>query len=1401
MSTQRTVKLPQPPLKDLAIRAGSFELLTERGGSPAVVSQPIQNFQQYTWILDAQTIPVTYQPIVPVNRKISMLMGTEFSWDLIAIDESNIDNPNIATNLSYYWRQDGSSIYELNRANGGVGSKDARLPKQFSTPEVTGRYICDISNQYETVSTEPFDIEVIDPQNHPKLYTNLILNGDGEGGTTGWETDSEIKVHSFLNSFTYGNNFGSLSSFGLLGDNEKTYTGNPPSDFFFSLAGHGSLFFPLHEKRKKADANYSNATLKTNLKSKPQDGLNSNEQYLVSVLPQIICNEDYQIGRFAGFFPGIAWLDAYNKNTGASVIGLGSEFMDSRTGKSFPLSYFTRDKIGFEKSGANNRVKLSQTIDISDVATMVDGNVLGVQYLSSHFFAYVGSGLSGYNITLNVSGSGPTTFPYYIADSEQYYDRFVGKESITFDSEVPKLSWGNLKVMEIEGEEVEGMVKVAEDTIGGYAATQNLGRYYREVYLNFNRDYKYKEGENKEYDEKSTTDGIVPNFAFNLGTKVVPFKAPSLEGDPNYNANDPKAPHSLRGNFKTDQTQGHIWTEPLSYSLKEKLNSQMAIRHRYKAKGKIAFSLNHIDGGNFTWDSWEANLIDHVGLRVQYREWNNSTNNYGPWKTIDRDTTYTPKKNVYVNGGDAISGLKYQSYDFEFYGTSSAVAAGSDPAHPNQFRCIITEDGTPVGVYSSYGSNMVDGTTYNMKSYTRVRFKKAYNDGPYWFDLPWGVQENNNMSGQGIGDQKRDLNYDVPSYFHGGTSGTELKKFPNERKDVPPNSLVEFYRFNTFDRSAESVRKERADGNSYVVDRSNLVAGLDRGKGLLLALKQGTNWPKGALDAAAERCKNKTGGFKIYNTYTNNDLVASAIRELGTHLANLPAGDKESSNKMWRGGDGNTYPKLLIDDNTDNVWSFFLTSLLGSYALWPKNGTLTSKNLFANGGELTVFNSAIGSQLAIRNEYISYLTTIVQNLIDDLFVNDPYLSAVTGQAGLIDNLYRYPTVKMEVFLDPNECSWEAEYVKGGAQPLAPEFFRESIKGIGRRRIKLTPGSAIEITPIVDDKTNIKVEYLNEVGTSLKTAEITGPNNRDLWAIKEKVFFPLTLLPLFEWIELPKPFETNHPITVFGQTYTTTQALLPWFGLEADGYGETSLGLLSDNLTALTNKGTFAKNQNEWYSFLEVRDRNARFLMNNFNLDGIAIPRDSNIKTPFQKRALPDYGAAAMFGVNSNEIIPAGTRSIRVTIEFNHEAKLGGEGAYYDSNPNLSNWSEDTIYGFLFGNKTKKSFRVFEYGNPRCGITKMKLMIVPNNFEISSKYPTYQVPPPEATVLGLQKELFTKNNPWNSDTSNQGLVYLPQIPKNLPPLPRVQTLFASQSLQSQATSGITQQRNSTETQSR
>ena len=58
------------------------------------------------------------------------------------------------------------------------------------------------------------------------------------------------------------------------------------------------------------------------------------------------------------------------------------------------------------------------------------------------------------------------------------------------------------------------------------------------------------------------------------------------------------------------------------------------------------------------------------------------------------------------------------------------------------------------------------------------------------------------------------------------------------------------------------------------------------------------------------------------------------------------------------------------------------------------------------------------------------------------------------------------------------------------------------------------------------------------------------------------------------------------------------------------------------------------------------------------------------------------------------------------------------------------------------------------------------------------------------MLGLQKELFTKKDPLNSDTTYQGLVYFPQIPKTLPLPPKVPAIFASSIIQAQVNAGIT-----------
>ena len=1381
MSKQRTIKLLSPT-KDTATRAGAFQLLDERGDSPAIVSQPALNFKQYTWILSIENDQPVYQPVQFVNRKISMVMGTEFGWDLLAIDQANIDNPNITTNLSYFWKKNDSSIYELNRANGGVGSKDARLPKADSTPEVSGRYVCEVANKFGSVTSEPFDIEVIDLQNHPKLYTNLILNGDGDGGTDGWEADSDIKTAAFIDNAGYTHQFGSMPGFGLLGKDTLELGGNDPNEFFFSSAGHEGLFLPLLNKRRNNDPDFAAAVIDTKKKSDPAKVLNVNEQWISHILPQIISNEDYdKTGRFAAFFPGIAWLDAYNKNNGPNTISLFAEFVNSNTGRPHPLTYFTRERIKFAKYGGKKKVQFSQTIDVSDLATMIDGQVLGVQYLSSHFFAYMGAGLSGYNITMETENDGTVTFPYFIAESEQYYDRLVNQDSTAFDSEVPKLSYSDLYLNQLDTSKnfADGLVSVAKDTVGGSkygnGTFDKESMYAREVFVDFNRDATYN---------SSQKDGVKPYFLFNPFDRHIPFLEPTITPQ---NFNDPEQAFSIRNRFKQDPILGHVWEESVQF----KPGGEKAF-HYLRAKGKIRFNIKHMDGDSFSWLSAEGDLKAAVCLNVETRDWNATQNKYGPWTRLQgTDPSKSEVRNFSIE--------RYNDYDFDLQFTSS-ISAGSDMAHPRQFRVLITQDSSPKSG-DGFAAQQYEGTTYDLKSIARVAFKTKYTDGSFWYDLPYLVSFNDRsfIPGDGQNNKAREYKANVPTYKHGdGTedgTGTYFEK-REQKVDMGVNSAVEFYRYNTFERKADpnpgsKVPNGDPAGNYYIVDRSSSVYNLSRKDAFLLAVRN-VDWIESAFEGAAARCAAKQGRFSTYDRYTNNELVATAIRSFKEYLKSLSPQDRNSDRKMWN-NNSIEFPKVNIGENSKlEAWDWFGEEGLGNNALY--RGSRYAGNLLTDNKTDVSDRTLIDAQ--IRKDYINYFKNIANDLVLDIATNDSYITTITTDKGRITKSYQFPEIQMEVLLDPAECSWRVKY---------EEFYRESGAGIGKRKIKIKPNTRINIEPIVDDTTKVDLEYLSDIGSSLKKVTVGGPTSLDVWAIKEKVFFPLTLFPLFEFIDARfelNNYSNNNPIYVFGQKFTDTRALYPWLVTSAETYNE---GLLSRGRDSLNNDGGFRAAEGKWY-YGPVQDKNARFIINNYDLKrwGTTFPNNAYpIQNAYKERAVEDYGAAAMFGASANEILPLGTRSIKVTVTFDHESKLGFKdgGAYNDPEPEKSGWSDQNIYSYLFGNQQIKisgtnvikprSSRLLEYGNPRCGITKLKFMLMPNDIIISDKYATYQVPPSNFTVLGLQKTKITSDpNAFDStnNTNSKGLVYYAGIPTGTFPIIKPKTLFVTASLAQQAAQG-------------
>ena len=420
-------------------RTSPFNLLPVDLIPPLVVRQPIFTIKQTTWLAASNTIDfsgniIKYQQIKPLRPVISVLQGTVIEFNIEVQDNSLPSNPNIPNEISYVWKKDGAPISQLNNLNNKRGTDTVQLTSDHQT---TGQYICEVSNLYGTTTSSPFRIDVIDPYEHPKLYKNLIINGSGENGLTGWITDPDIKTLPFHTPKFNKDTEPQFSSFRIGGFITEEGGGILP-EFRFSIGSHYGMFHRLYTKRKVVANTLNEAFGQPYIKGLSAGiALNGHERWYSegSSIPQIIPNEDYDINNYdttAGFFPGLAWMDKYNKNDTYKIVGLTQEYSDIPS----PF-YFTRDKIKFLNKGGKAETSLTQTVDLTDIADIIDGNAYGITHATGQFFAYVGAGITDYKIKFEESGSTePTTTNYYVADYEAYKYEF--QEQWRSD---PSLDW------------------------------------------------------------------------------------------------------------------------------------------------------------------------------------------------------------------------------------------------------------------------------------------------------------------------------------------------------------------------------------------------------------------------------------------------------------------------------------------------------------------------------------------------------------------------------------------------------------------------------------------------------------------------------------------------------------------------------------------------------------------------------------------------------------------------------------------------------------------------------------------------------------------------------------------------------------------------------------------------
>jgi len=429
MSTQTIILNPYQA--DDVNHTSPFNLLPTDLIPPFIVKQPITNIKQTTWLASNNTTEVgttearaeiKYQQIKPKQNIVNVLQGTVIEFGIDIVDNSLPSNPNIPNVISYVWKKDGAPISQLNNLNSRRGTSSVKLTSDIQT---TGEYLCEVSNLYGTTTSAPFKINAIDPYEHPKLYKNLITNGSGERGLTGWTTDRDIKTLPFHTPKFDKNIEPQFSSFRIGGITADEYGGILP-EFRFSIGNHYGMFHRLYTKRKAVANVLNEAFGEPYIKGiSAGNALDGHERWYSEggSIPQIIPNEDYDLNNHnttAGFFPGLAWMDKYNKNDTYKIVGLTQEYSDAPS----PF-YFTRDKIKFINKGGKAETSLTQTVDLTDIADIIDGNAYGITHATGQFFAYVGAGITDYKIKFQEeSKTEPTTTNYYVADYEDYKYEF-----------------------------------------------------------------------------------------------------------------------------------------------------------------------------------------------------------------------------------------------------------------------------------------------------------------------------------------------------------------------------------------------------------------------------------------------------------------------------------------------------------------------------------------------------------------------------------------------------------------------------------------------------------------------------------------------------------------------------------------------------------------------------------------------------------------------------------------------------------------------------------------------------------------------------------------------------------------------------------------------------------------
>lgn len=349
----------------------NFVLLPQNQVPPIITQQPTNGLTQTSYVDGSGN----WVKMVAINGTTTALVGTNFTASVQILDPSNVLDPTSLENVKIVWKFNGAELHKYTQQNNGRGTTSISFAN--ATPLINGDYVVEITNDYGTTTSEILTVEIVDPNNNQYLNNNIIQNSLGAAGLENWNASGDILVNQFDDTYVGTKGFASIVNNNFIdplydeNDNfvkgKDRYLGEWP--FKYSIATNSTDFRLVWDSVKN---------------NKPLQNTDD-----LKIYPAALITNEKPSASYGEMYPSPYEIDAYNGLIKPKR-GLVSDLTTIPT-------YFTRDKIKFSSQQVST---LTQTIDITDLGNIIDGNAVGIEELNAQFFCYLGAGISKYNYEL-----------------------------------------------------------------------------------------------------------------------------------------------------------------------------------------------------------------------------------------------------------------------------------------------------------------------------------------------------------------------------------------------------------------------------------------------------------------------------------------------------------------------------------------------------------------------------------------------------------------------------------------------------------------------------------------------------------------------------------------------------------------------------------------------------------------------------------------------------------------------------------------------------------------------------------------------------------------------------------------------------------------------------------------